>query len=94
MITHCSFDEVFTWSDGKESSITVTGDDFWEYEMPVWTEELAQKELYEEYNDWIAGTEPDGWVDDAVAIRIDGWFFDFETNTYEFASIDVKKGGK
>ena len=90
MITHCSFDEVFVWSDNHESRITITGDDLMECDMPSWSEGLAQKMMFDEYYEWIAGTEPGGWVDVATSIRIDGWFYDFDARTYEFASINIK----
>ena len=70
-----TIDEVFTYADGTSEYITVTGSEFFPCEMFEFNKECAEKMLWNDYNDWIAGTEPDGWWDEAIEVCIVGYFW-------------------
>ena len=73
-ISYC-IEEEFYFPDGDESKITVTGDEIFYSSVFDYSDEWAKDFLMEQYNDWIAGTEPDDWYEDATKICIAGYFW-------------------
>ena len=87
-----SIDEEFYFPDGSKDTICVTGDDFAEWDEEKYDSKKAIDLLRTEYFDWISGTEPDGYVNEAESICLAGYFWTQDYGCSDEVEVFVVKG--